>query len=190
MYIIYIIIIIWISIWCHDLIKINSLSIYDISIVLFNKIRYFYFCPYNSYIYPGCQLIFQHPGNITIGNQTFLNRNVHVYAEQGKVTIGNRCLIGFNTSISTATHTPSYRFEDRVNPIYKEVSIGNNVWIGSNVCIIGGVTIGDNSIISAGSLVHKNIPKNSMYGGNPARFIRNIRYGRSSESTFQISYST
>ena len=164
-------------IWIHDRIKITSLSCLDIAYILFYKIRYCYLCPWNSFIYPGCELIFSSPQNISIGNRSFLNRNVKLYAELGKIHIGNQCLVGFNTIISTATHQTTAIFRDRATPVFRNVYIGNNVWIGASVSIIGGVRVGDNSIIGAGSLVHQDIPKDCIYAGNPARFIRTITHG-------------
>ncbi len=54
--------------------------------------------------------------------------------------------------------------------------IEKNVWIAANVTIIGGVTVGENSVIAAGSVVTKDVPKNTLVGGNPARIIRSIAY--------------
>lgn len=54
------------------------------------------------------------------------------------------------------------------------ISIGNNIWIGADVCVLPGVTIGDNCVIGAGSVVNKNIPAGSLAVGNPCRVIRKI----------------
>lgn len=56
----------------------------------------------------------------------------------------------------------------------KPVKIGRNVWIGSNSTILPGVTVGDNAVIGAGSVVTKDIPENTVFAGNPAKFIKNI----------------
>ncbi len=58
------------------------------------------------------------------------------------------------------------------NIICESINIGNHVWIGCNVTILKGVNIGDNSIIAAGSIVNKDVPKNCLAGGNPARIIK------------------
>jgi maltose O-acetyltransferase len=57
----------------------------------------------------------------------------------------------------------------------KPITIGDNVWIGGHCAIIGGVTIGDNSIIAAGSVVTKDVPGNTIFGGNPAKKLRDIK---------------
>lgn len=56
----------------------------------------------------------------------------------------------------------------------RPISIGNNIWIGADVCVLPGVTIGDNCVIGAGSVVNKNIPAGSLAVGNPCRVIRKI----------------
>ncbi len=56
----------------------------------------------------------------------------------------------------------------------KPIHIGKNVWIGSGAIVLPGVTIGDNSIVGAGSVVTKNVEPNSVVAGNPAKFIKSI----------------
>jgi putative colanic acid biosynthesis acetyltransferase WcaB len=79
-----------------------------------------------------------------------------------KVQIGSNCIIRQSTTMGNSR-------EGEDCPV-----IGNNVEIGSNVCIIGAVSIGDNVIIGAGSVVIKSIPSNSVAAGNPARIIKSI----------------
>lgn len=61
-------------------------------------------------------------------------------------------------------------------PPFVKVKIGSRVWIGINVTICPGVSIGDNSIIAAGSVVTKDVPANVIVGGNPARVIKKLEY--------------
>jgi acetyltransferase-like isoleucine patch superfamily enzyme len=95
-----------------------------------------------------------------------------------KITIGNNVMIGGNTVIyDTDFHTldASIRNDktlDRNNAIKKEVTIGDNVFIGAHSTILKGVTIGNNAIIGACSVVTKSIPDNEIWAGNPARFIK------------------
>ena len=113
---------------------------------------------------------------ISIGQDTGMS-NVSIYAAKG-VSIGNHTKIGGSVKIyDTDFHSLSY--EDRMDretdyPKTAEVKIGNNVFIGANTIVLKGVTIGDRSIIGAGSVVTKIIPEDEMWAGNPAKFIRKI----------------
>ena len=82
-------------------------------------------------------------------------------------------MIGPNVSIITASHPlePSQR---RAATIGKPIAIKKNVWIAAGATIVGGVTVGENSVVAAGSVVSKDVPANSLVGGNPARVIRSI----------------
>ena len=82
-------------------------------------------------------------------------------------------MIGPNVSIITSGHPvePSRR---RAFTIAKPIVIERNVWIAAGATIIGGVTVGENSVVAAGSVVTKNVPPNTLVGGNPARVIRSI----------------
>jgi acetyltransferase-like isoleucine patch superfamily enzyme len=82
-------------------------------------------------------------------------------------------MIGPNVSIITTGHPiePSRR---RACVIAKPIAIERNVWIGAGATIIGGVTVGENSVVAAGSVVTRNVPPNTLVGGNPARVIRSI----------------
>ena len=64
--------------------------------------------------------------------------------------------------------------EDRGAMYPAPIRLGKNVWVGSNSTILQGVTVGDNAIIAAGSVVTKDVPANMIVGGVPARYIRNI----------------
>lgn len=103
-------------------------------------------------------------GNLVIGDNVFFNRNVSLNCHL-KIIIGDNCLFGENVKIYDHDHS----FKDKSKLIKEqgfeiaEVSIGNNVWIGSNVVILKGSTIGDNSVIAAGSIVMGKIPANSIF---------------------------
>ncbi len=111
--------------------------------------------------------------NIIVGKNFGANYNCTIL-DVAKVTFGDNCLLAPNVSIFTAGH-PLH--PDSRNSGYEygiEVHIGNNVWIGGNSVICPGVTIGDNCVIGAGSVVTKDIPAWSLAAGNPARVIRTI----------------
>lgn len=111
--------------------------------------------------------------NIEIGENFFANYNFTVL-DVGKVRIGKNVQIAPNVSIYTAGH-PLH--PDSRNSGYEygiDITIGDNVWIGGNTCIVPGVTIGDNVVIGAGSVVTKDIPANMIAVGNPCRVIREI----------------
>lgn len=109
--------------------------------------------------------------NIKIGKNVFINSNCS-FQDQGKIYIGNNVFIGHHVVIATINHGLYY--EDRDNMFLKEVVIEDNVWIGSNTTILPGVKIGKNSIVGAGSLVNKDVLPDSIYVGNPAKFLKKI----------------
>lgn len=112
---------------------------------------------------------------IMIGNNNHFNNNFSVVAEHGGVSIGNDCLVGTNVSIINSDfHHVSIAKRHGANTRSKDVKIGNNVFIGSNVSICKGVHIGDNAVIANGSVVFDNVKANTIVRGNPAVFYKEI----------------
>ena len=109
--------------------------------------------------------------NITVGKNVFINACCH-FQDQGGITLGDNCLVGHNVVFATLNH--GFAPEERQSMLPAPIVVGRNVWIGSNSTILPGVTIGDNSIIAAGSVVTKDVPANAIVAGVPARFIRSI----------------
>ena len=111
--------------------------------------------------------------NIEVGENFFANYNLTIL-DVGKVTIGKNVMIAPNVSIYTAGH-PVH--PDSRNSGYEygiPITIGDNVWIGGSVVILPGVTIGNNAVIGAGSVVTKDIPDNAIAAGSPCKVIRTI----------------
>ena len=111
--------------------------------------------------------------NIEIGENFYSNHNL-VILDCAKVEFGNNVFIGPNCGFYTAEHPLDV--EKRINGLEfaKPIIVGNNVWFGGNVVVLAGVTIGDNSVIGAGSVVTKDIPENSLAVGNPCRVIKKL----------------
>ena len=109
--------------------------------------------------------------NIHIGKNVFINSGCH-FQDQAGIYIGDGTLIGHNVILATLNHNPDPN--NRADMYPKPIHIGKNVWIGSGAIVLPGVTIGDNSIVGAGSVVTKNVEPNSVVAGNPAKFIKSI----------------
>ncbi len=109
---------------------------------------------------------------IRVGRNVFVNQNCTFY-DLGGLDIADNVMIGPNVSLITAGHPlePSRR---RTATIGKPIVIERNVWIAAGATIIGGVTVGENSVVAAGSVVTKDVPPNTLVAGNPARVIRSI----------------
>lgn len=114
-------------------------------------------------------------GDIIIGKNTYIGESSYLQsAENHKITIGSNCAISHNVKIYTTTYDSNQDFNSTSQKIRhnKDVTIGNGVWIGVNVIILPGVTIGDNSIVGSNSVVTKNIENNSVVSGIPAKLLK------------------
>ena len=109
---------------------------------------------------------------IHVGHRVFINQNCTLYDLAG-ISIGDDVMIGPNVSIITTGHpvAPSQR---RAWVVGKPIAIERNAWIAASATIVGGVTVGENSVVAAGSVVTRDVPPNTLVGGNPARVIRAI----------------
>ena len=104
-----------------------------------------------------------------IGKNVFSNHGLTVMSV-GTVTIEDGVMLGPEVALLTVNHEPK---NIRVIKT-KEIVIKRNAWIGARVCILPGVTIGENAIVGTGSIVTKDVPDNSIVVGNPARVIKQI----------------
>jgi maltose O-acetyltransferase len=112
--------------------------------------------------------------NMVLGEKVFFNFNCVVLDVAG-VKIGSRTLFGPNVQIYTATH-PIDPVERASGVEYaKPVTIGEDVWVGGSAVICPGVTIGNRSVIGAGSVVTRDIPDDVFAAGNPCRVIRSVK---------------
>lgn len=114
--------------------------------------------------------------NITAGDKVFFNFNC-VVLDVAAVTIGSYTLFGPNVQIYTATHPLEWKERSEGLEYGKPISIGSYVWVGGGAIICPGVTIGDRSVIGAGSVVTKDIPAGVFAAGNPCKVIRNLDTG-------------
>lgn len=110
--------------------------------------------------------------NITVGKNVFFNSGCKLQ-DQGGITIEDGTLLGHNVVLATLNHSfdPAHRRDLCPAPIH----IGKNVWIGANATLLPGVTIGDGAIVAAGAVVSKDVPKNTVVGGVPAKIIKMIQ---------------
>lgn len=111
--------------------------------------------------------------NISFGENFYSNHNL-VLLDANKIEFGDNVFIGPNCGFYTSGHPLDYETRNKGLEYAKPIKVGSNVWIGGNVCVMPGITIGDNVVIGAGSVVTKDIPSNSVAVGNPCRVIKNI----------------
>src|SRR5438067_3712627 len=138
--------------------------------------------------YAGVSFAIGKEGSCKIGDFTLLNGAL-VMAE-ARIEIGSHCLVSWNVGIADSDFhplEPAQRLIDAqaLAPYFKNrpprpklktapVKIGDNGWIGMNAVILKGVTIGENSVVAAGSVVTKSVPPNAVVAGNPAVVVRQI----------------
>jgi acetyltransferase-like isoleucine patch superfamily enzyme len=139
--------------------------------------------------YAGCSFALGENGRCTIGDFTLLNGAL-IMAEE-KIDIGSHCLVSWNVGIADSDFhplEPAQRMIDAqaLAPFFNDrpsrprletapVKISDNVWIGMNAVILKGVTIGENSVVAAGSVVTKDVPANTVVAGNPAVAVKTFQ---------------
>lgn len=111
--------------------------------------------------------------NIEFSENCYINHNC-VILDCAKVKFGQNVLIGPNCGFYTAIHPINAEERNQWFEYAKPITIGNNVWFGGNVVVLPGVSIGNNTVIGAGSVVTKDIPDNVVAVGNPCKVIKNI----------------
>lgn len=111
--------------------------------------------------------------NIRVGKNFYANFNF-VILDEASVSFGDNVFIAPNCGFYTAGHPIDAEERNKGLEYARPITVGNNVWFGAHVCVLPGVTIGDNCVIGAGSVVTKDIPSNSVAVGNPCKVIRKV----------------
>lgn len=109
--------------------------------------------------------------NIHLGKNVFINSGAR-FQDQGGIYIGDNCLLGHNAVITTLNHELAP--ERRHITVPAPVRLGDGVWLGANVTVLPGVTIGDYAVVAAGAVVTKDVPARTIVAGVPAREVRKI----------------
>jgi acetyltransferase-like isoleucine patch superfamily enzyme len=112
--------------------------------------------------------------NIYLGENSHINQYCCIWASKNaKVFLGDNLLMGPGVKIFASNHGTKARLPmNEQEWVEKDVTIGNDVWLGANVVVVPGVTIGDSCVIAAGAVVTKDIPENSIAAGIPAKVIK------------------
>lgn len=111
--------------------------------------------------------------NISVGENFYANFNL-IILDEAKVSFGDNVFIAPNCGFYTAGHPVNADERNKGLEYAKPITVGNSVWFGAHVCVLPGVTIGNNCVIGAGSVVTHDIPSNSVAVGNPCRVIKKI----------------
>lgn len=112
--------------------------------------------------------------NLQVGEKVFFNFNC-IVLDVAPVIIGSRSMLGPNVQLYTATHPMNAAERSAGLEYARPIGIGEDVWIGGSAVICPGVSIGDRSVIGAGSVVTRDIPADVFAAGNPCRVIRKIQ---------------
>lgn len=113
---------------------------------------------------------------LEIGNKTYVNHDSEIRCRE-RISIGNNVSIAYGVLIQDSDYHTMYDEEGQAKPHTLPITIEDNVWIGANAIILKGVTLGEGSVVAAGSVVTKSAPANSLIAGNPARVVKqNIKH--------------
>lgn len=118
--------------------------------------------------------------NISIGERTFINFDC-VLLDCNRITIGREVQLAPGVHIYTATHPLDAKQRRSGLEYALPVTIEDGVWLGGGVIVCPGVTIGENTVVGAGSVVLRDLPANVLAGGNPCRVIRHLASGSSDD---------
>ena len=110
---------------------------------------------------------------IRVGARTFVNYGL-VALDVASITIGDDVQIGPNVQLLTPTHPIDPEARRAKWEAAQPIAVGDNAWLGGGVIVLPGVTIGENTVVGAGSIVTKDLPSNVVAVGNPARVVRPV----------------
>ncbi len=110
---------------------------------------------------------------IHFGNGVYANFGL-TCVDDTHIYIGDKTMFGPNVVLATANHPILPELREKAYQYNKEIHIGKNCWLGAGVIVVPGISIGDNSVIGAGSVVTRDIPDNVLAVGNPCRVLREI----------------
>lgn len=125
----------------------------------------------NSIICP--PFLCEYGKTISVGRDTYINMGVTML-DNAPITIGNNVLIGPHAQFYTPTHPLDYRQRRQWEFHCLPITVEDDVWIGGNVAICQGVTLGARSVVAAGSVVTRDVDADTLVGGSPAKFIRRL----------------
>ena len=112
--------------------------------------------------------------HVHLGSHVYVNSGC-TFVDDGHIYIGDNTMFGPNVVLATAGHPLDVEQRKQGLQFNKDIHIGANVWIGAGAIILPGITIGDNSIVGAGSVVTKDVPANVVVAGNPAKVIKTLK---------------
>lgn len=122
----------------------------------------------NFDVYSGASIYVNEKAELCLGRDGYMNNNCRINAFQ-RVEIGDRVIMGEECYIRDSD---DHAFKDSTKPVAADIHIGNHVWMGARVTVLKGVTIGDGSVVAAGSVVCRDIPPHCLAAGTPARVIK------------------
>lgn len=113
--------------------------------------------------------------NLTIGDSNYFNRDIRIDCRGAKVNFGNKILIGPGCSFETGGHSTMLNEKNMRDHTSADILIEDSVWLGANVTVLQGITIGEGAVVAAGAVITKDVQKYSVVGGVPARIIKYIQ---------------
>lgn len=125
----------------------------------------------NANIYPYCSFVTA-GGYISVGDD-FIIQSFVLLDGIGGIEIGNQVMLGTHVQVYSSNHQIKRATPIRYQPLdLRRTTIGNDVWVGGNAVILGGVTIGDGVVVGAGAVVTKDVPPYAIVAGSPAKILR------------------